>query len=305
VGKIRISDDNEIREIPIPEICLVGRHWSCQALFTAPQVPYFWLELRWLEQNWAWRPLNLVDDTRGTGSVGSNGWRVLGGVRNRRPRIAMADNVWLEFIDLAPPAAFAQNVETNDIITGDALEDLWECVDDRFYRFNWEEVSETESELKNGDMVSSGNALYRVFFPVLGAATLVAQLHLFLTDCSVSIDVQRLTASFDNGQATVEVYGECVRVLAAYALARRDEAYSDGGWLTATESYTRWLELGGNPTSSADRLGSERGKLRNQLRRAGILDVKDCFERQTSGYRTMLRLAIKPDQIFMDDNHLS
>ena len=73
---------------------------------------------------------------------------------------------------------------------------------------------------------------------------------------------------------------ECVRVLAAYALVRRDESYTEGGWLTAPESHQQWLKLGGNPNSGIERLGFERGKLRSQLRKAGVLDVKDLFERK-------------------------
>ena len=179
--------------------------------------------------------------------------------------------------------------------------DLWECVGDRFYRFGWDHASESDFELRDGDLVSSEDTIYRVFFPMPGTPTLVAQLQLMVGDCSVSIDLETLSASFESRDASVEVSGECVRVLAAYAIARRDEPLANGGWLTVNESHERWLDLGGNPNSNSERLGFERGKLRNQLRKAGVLDVKELFERQKAGYRTRLRLGLAPDQIFLAD----
>ena len=134
----------------------------------------------------------------------------------------------------------------------------------------------------------SDAGIYRLNLPSHDTHTLVAQLHLGLDDCSLRINVGELWASFESDQVMVRVTGECVRVLAAYAVVRRDESYTDGGWLTAPESHQRWLDLGGNPASGIERLGFERGKLRSQLRKAGVMDVKDLFERKTSGYRTML-----------------
>ena len=301
MGMVRISEMGESRELFMPEICLAGRHWSCHVQFRSGKVPQFWFEVRWFEQGWAWRPLNSIEETRGSGASLGNGWRAIRLTGNRPPRVTIAENVWVEFFDLTPPSAFAQNVETKGFLSGHALEDLWECIDDRFYRFGWEDARESEFELRDGDLVSSEGALYRVFLPNEGAPTLVAQLNLMVSDCSVTINLKKLTACFESSQTSLEVNGECVRVLAVYANTRLDEHFDDGGWLSAQSSYQRWLGLGGNPNSNAERLGFERGKLRNQLRRQGVLDVKGLFERQTSGYRTALRLSLNPDQIYFEE----
>ena len=300
MGIIRVHQPGNTRELLVPEVCQVGRHWSCHIKLTANHVPQFWIELRWLDHQWAWRALNRLEQTRGSGAQLRNGWRGFSATSSRNPRISIADDVWVEFVDLTPPQAFAQNVETLEFIDGDALENLWECVDDRFYRYGWEDAGESAYRLRDGDLVSSEGALYRVFFPVSGTPTLVAHLNLMVADCTVSIDVARLAARFESETASVSVTGECVRVLAAYARARADEHFSDGGWLTASESHQRWLDLGGNPNSNIERLGFERGKLRNQLRRHGVVDAKVLFERQTSAHRTQLRLSLNPDQIFFE-----
>lgn len=301
MGALKLTDGSATRVIPISEVCLVGRHWSCHARFFSSSVPQFWFEVRWLGQNWGWRPLNRVDETRGSGSVDKNGWRIINSLSRRVARITIDEGIVAELTDTTPPQAFAMNVENNEFVSGDALEDLYECVDDRFYRFGWEHGADASYELKDGDLVSSGTSLYRLFFPVLGAPTLVAQLHLIIDECSLRISVSELWASFESDESSVRVTGECVRVLAAYALVRRDESYTDGGWLTAPESHKQWLKLGGNTNSGIERLGFERGKLRSQLRKAGVLDVKDLFERKTSGYRTMLRLSTRADQIIFID----
>jgi hypothetical protein len=298
MGMVRVSESGVTRDVRVPEICLVGRHWSCHVGLSTTKVPQFWIELRWLEATWAWRALNSIEETRGAGKSLPNGWRAFRRTSSRNPRISIADDVWVEFIDLTSPSAFAQNVETGGFIDGEALEDLWECVDDRFYRFGWDDAREAEFELRDGDLVSSGGTLYRVFLPLDGPHTLVAQLHLMVTECTVTIDVSRLTAVFESKDAAVTVTGECVRVLAAYAQARLDEHFVEGGWLTAQESHQRWLDLGGNSASAVERLGFERGKLRNQLRKSGVLDAKDLFERQASAHRTLLRIPLTPKQIF-------
>ena len=186
---------------------------------------------------------------------------------------------------------------------GERLDELCESIDDRHYRFGWEHGPDDSHRLQDGDIIRSDAGIYRLNLPSHDTHTLVAQLHLGLDDCSLRINVGELWASFESDQVMVRVTGECVRVLAAYAFVRRDvESYTDGGWLTAPESHQRWLELGGNPASGIERLGFERGKLRSQLRKVGVMDVKDLFERKTSGYRTMLRLSIPADEIFVLDD---
>ena len=212
MGTVRISQGGKTHDIPIPKSCLAGRHWSCHVQFTSRNVPQFWVELRWIDHNWAWRPLNSIDDTRGAGASLSNGWRAARMSGNRAPRVSIAHDVWLDFIDVSPPQAFAQNVETNAFISGDALEDLWECVEGRIYRYGWDETTSAESELRDGDLVSSAGALYRVFCSEdVSAPTLLPQLKLLVSDSSVTIDINRLVATFESSQASARVAGECVR----------------------------------------------------------------------------------------------
>ncbi|MGC6417638.1 MAG: hypothetical protein ACON3Z_10990 [Bradymonadia bacterium] len=298
MASIRFSNAPE-SSLAIPEVCLVGRHWSCYANLNMRSVPLFWVEIRWMGSSWAWRAINSAEETRGSGAMGSKGWRVLRPDPTRRPRISIGDESWFEFVDLSPPEAFARNVNTHDVVAGDALDDLWECFDGRIYRLGWEESDSAEIQHVDGDLVQGADGLYRVFCPRLSAPTVVAPLTISMGDCSLEIDLENLKATFETSHASVDVRGECVRVMAAYALPRRDEHYSDGGWLTSIESHSRWLQLGGNPKSKPDRIGHERGKLRTQLHKAGVLEVKKLFERRSSGANTTIRLGLAPENIFI------
>ena len=302
VGLVRIIEGESVRDVPLPEMCIVGRHWSCHLRLTSTAVPQFWFEIRWIDNTWAWRPLNRVNETRGAGAIDSQGWRFISKTARRNTRVTIGADVAIEFTDVLPPAPFAVELTTGQVLGGERLDEICESIADRHYRFGWEHELDDSHRLQDGDIIHSVNGIYRLNLPSQDSQTLVAQLHLGLDDCSLRINVGELWASFESDQVMVRATGECVRVLAAYAVVRRDESYTDGGWLTAPESHQRWLELGGNPASGIERLGFERGKLRSQLRKAGVMDVKDLFERKTSGYRTMLRLSIPADEILVLDD---
>ena len=125
-----------------------------------------------------------------------------------------------------------------------------------------------------------------------------------MADCEVTIDLDNLEATFETSRSSAVIKGECVRVLAVYALPRRDEHYTDGGWLNSVESHSRWLALGGNPKSKPDRIGHERGKLRTKLNKAGVSDVQSLFERRSSSFRTTIRLGLAPEHIHVVGDEL-
>ena len=80
------------------------------------------------------------------------------------PSIALGDVARLDFLSIAPPETFAQNVQTGEVRSGDALDDLWEDVDGQIYRFGWEDAASGQNQaLSDGDLVVSEGELYRVF----------------------------------------------------------------------------------------------------------------------------------------------
>jgi hypothetical protein len=103
----------------------------------------------------------------------------------------------------------------------------------------------------------------------------------------VDIDVAARVAVFTQGAAEATVRGECVRVLAVYADARR----SGHGWLTPQEAWERWLAMGAPATWPLERVGWERTRLRAALARARVGGLAALFETQRDGMEWRLRLG--------------
>ncbi len=259
MGKIRLIYEDTDVLLPMPATLQVGRHWSCFAQVKDGRIPQFWLEIRWKGSTWAWRVLNAEEETRGMGAMKSHGWRELPPDPARVPSISLGDVARIEFLSIDPPHTFAQNIQTGEVHAGDALDDLWEDVDGQIYRFGWEEAGQGQNQaLNDGDLLVSDGDLYRVFMTASSPPTMMGSMDLATQECEVEIDLDTMTATFESSRGSASASGECVRVLAAYALARRDENRVDGGWLTAQEIYNRWVDLGGNASSKMDRPGFER-----------------------------------------------
>ena len=232
-----------MRDVPLPEMCIVGRHWSCHLRLTSTAVPQFWFEIRWIDNTWAWRLLNRVNETRGAGAIDSQGWRFISKTARRNTRVTIGADVAIEFTDVLPPAPFAVELTTGQVLGGERLDEICESIADRHYRFGWEHELDDSHRLQDGDIIHSVNGIYRLNLPSQDSQTLVAQLHLGLDDCSLRVNVGELWASFESDQVMVRATGKCVQVLAAYAVVRRDESYTDGGWLTAPKAISVGLNL--------------------------------------------------------------
>ena len=94
--------------------------------------------------------------------------------------------------------------------------------------------------------------------------------------------------------------GDCVRTLLVYAEAL-DSA--DEGWLSAEDSFKQWIFEGGNPQSTPERIGYQRGKVRTQLKEAGVPDSerKRLWERRTHDGQPEMRLTLKTANIEFDE----
>ena len=118
--------------------------------------------------------------------------------------------------------------------------------------------------------------------------------------CTLDLNVRTLCAVFTLGTIETEVFGECVRVLLAYAKARRDDGVPEGGWLTRDEAHRLWLDFGGSPESPTERIGWEKGKLRQKLVSSGALAVIRIFENRRINGVVFSRLSISAEGIHVE-----
>ena len=271
---------------PLASSTLVGRHWSCGVRVDAPRLPAFWLELRWDGDVWRWRELAGGGVTRGAGAEAEGGWRPFGarGISwDSQLAIALAEPI--------APAEGLLDLVDGAWLTGAALADWLESADGA----RWAPVEEGSPtrRLVDGDVFATRGRAWRYHAGTSVSETARETFHLGHREVTVELAAGRRRAVVRCGQREVTVHGECVRILTAYAIARR----RGDGWLTRTEAHDAWCSLGGRADSCIERLGWERGKLRTQLAEQGVLGVRELFETQIVEGVFETRLALRPEQL--------
>lgn len=280
-----------IREYALGTTTLVGRHRSCGVPLDAPAVPAFWLELRWTASGWMWRELGPSEVARGAGAAMGYGWRALrvGG------RIRVDEDTWLELVDDAAPEVVLVDVVTGEERRGAALDDLVEISDGRVLPLHAD--GEPSAELRDGDAFHDGRRTWRVLRPDVLDGTFQGGVTVGHPTCTIDLDLTARSVTVTVGTASCTAHGGPVLAMAPYAIARRDGAHDDGGWLTLTEAHAWWVRLGGAAASPPERLNWERAKLRTALAREGARGLDALFTVRRRVGETVIRVALPPDRI--------
>ncbi len=262
--------------VRLPGSAVVGRGAACLVRLDDPSVPTHWLEIRWIEGGWRWRTLAAAARTRGTGMLHDDGWRGLPVTTEGRPqRIRLDDVASVALLEGGAPTPFALDLHTGKTVEGEALSALVEVHDDLVLPLDAE--GDPARALPDGAVIVHEGRPWRLHLAGTPDPTRLVRVDLARAGITVEVDPERLSATFYQGEVDVSVTGEHVRVLAAYALARREDA-PRGGWLTPEAAWERWRALGGNPGSPVARLGWDRGRCRAHLARVGIAGVEHLFE---------------------------
>jgi hypothetical protein len=292
MGTLLVTDGADSRVLPLAPSTLVGRSWSCLARVAHPACPLYWLEVRWIAGAWAWRALAASARTRGAGAFVREEWRALTSAFGRGARVTLDDACSVELVDDAPPRPFAVDALTGEPLPDAELHALAEVRPDGIWPL--------EGQGRPGEALSDGHTflapgsdpprVLRVHVPGVLAHTAETRLDLARPGVIVEIDADLSRATFLQGATSVEVEGECVRVLAVYARARATDLPM-GGWLRPAEAWDGWVALGGNPTSPVRRVEWERARLRGKLARAGVGSVEALFEVRREGDTMRTRLG--------------
>jgi hypothetical protein len=199
----------------------------------------------------------------------------------------------VELVDDAPPRAFAIDLLTGEVVAEEALEARPEVRPDGIWPLSAEGAA--RSVLRDGQTFlapndAGGSRLLRLHCPEVVWHTAEAKIELQRWGARLLIDLSALTATLIQGEAAVEVHGECVRVLAVYARARLDRG--EDGWLRPAEAYRAWRKLGGSAQSPQQRVEWERARLRGRLARMGVASVDRLFELSREGETMRTQLAV-------------
>gem|GEM_PF-2027330 len=297
MGTVSVECQGRRVEKRLAASTLVGRHWRCDIIINDPRIPLYWLEVRWMSNDWAWRELTDTGATRGPGTRVSNGWRTITSLGKKTPRIIHPPNIALNFIDLSAPALMVEDLSTREQFGPDSYDEFIEIWDNKIRTVGWDAESSESSELLDGDTIHVRGRTLRVHASDLSKTTARAALDVTHKDCKLDIDMNELTATFTVNSVEAMVHGEFVRTLAVYAQTRLEEHFDEGGWLSRREAHRRWIEFGGNPDSPEERIGWDRGKLRTQLATQGGTKLKDLFTKSRTGSDVSIRLNLTPEQL--------
>lgn len=294
-----VSESGNVRAIPLAAATLVGRASSCLARVANESCPAHWLELRWCIDGWTWRALSAGDRTHGGGAFLAHGWRGLnaGGGRGTRIRLA-GTSVYMELVEGGAPRPFAWDVMADEPLDGEALAEVAEVHEALLLPLS--------AEGDQAQALSDGQAwvhlappgaprTLRAHVPSVLAPTVSPIMDFARDGMTVDIDLPKLRATFLQGDSVAVVSGECVRVLAVFAIARQ----RGEGWLHASEAWARWTELGGAQDTALERMSWERGKLRGQLARQRVTGLALVFSNRKLHAFVECRLGANSAAIFV------
>ena len=283
-----LTADDRTRAHPLASSTLIGRAPACHLRITDPAVPLYWLEVRWLGDVWGWRTLGAESRTRGAGPADTAGWRRLTASAGRGGRVTLDTRIWVELVDGGPPEPFVVDARTGERLVGDALHGLVECWPDKLLPLDAE--GDAARAYVDGDVFVVAGRAYRAHVPDVPEHTVGARMDLRDGSIDLDLDLASRVAVFTQGSAEARVRGECVRVLAVYAEARRRDA-PEGGWLRPDEAWEAWRALGAPTDAPLERLGWERTRLRTNLAHLGVAGLEQLFETQREGLTWRLRLS--------------
>ena len=291
MARLSVHCGDTTRIVPLAGSSLVGRGAACLVRIDDPAVPTHWLELRWIEGGWRWRTLAAAARTRGVGMLHDEGWRGLPVTTEGRPqRIRLDDVASVSLVEGGPPAPFALDLGSLTTLEGEALCEVVEVRDDVVLPLDAE--GDPARALADGAVVVHAGRPWRLHLAGAPDPTRVVRIDLARPGVTVEIDPETLRATFYQGEVDVSMNGEHVRVLAAYARARREDT-PRGGWLSPEAAWEQWRALGGNPTSPVARLGWDRGRCRAHLARVGVAGVEHLFETRRMQGAPEVRLGVE------------
>lgn len=285
MGAILLKTGTQTRQILLLESNGFGRSPELGAgSIEHTQIPFFWIEIRWLNSMWVWRVLNSDDKTTGKGEIVYFGWRKFEGT------IRLQQFCEIELIDNRPPEVLIENVNSKQRLSASMC--TWLCVGDNGYS-----LGEQEPILQHGQCFVVENVVYRIWLLQSYAPSRESICSISSPTCRLEIRRASLEAVFKDKDVSVIVQGEFVRVLLVYAIDRMET----DGWLCAQNAYDEWVNLGGNAQSEPLRISWERNKLRALLLQHGVTEVDRLFDRQRIGATWFHRLCFPAEKITLVD----
>jgi len=291
VGVILIKDADGVHQAPLSPSTLVGRHFLTCKPIVDPTIHLYWLEIRWSSKGWLWRTLAGAGRTRGAGTLVDELWRTLPHSGARGGRIVWQDRVSVELVDPSPPGLCGRELKSGSWMSEDQLTRLVEDRGEGYFSLG------TGLPVTDGDTIESSAGPVQLYLPTVPMDTEKSRFSVLNSGLHIDLCLGTLAATFTVSDVEAEVRGECVRVLAAYAIRRAAYVEEARTWLTRPDAHALWRALGGNTSSPEARVAWERGKVRLQLNQQGVADTSELFAVADRRGARMCRLSIPFGQV--------
>ncbi len=294
MGRIRITAANDQRELPLAATTVLGRHPSCTWVLPQPEIPTFWVELRWTRAGWSWRELG--GDARGprkrSRALGQDWWLIdRGGRLNGR-------SVRVELIDAGPPDRFAVELDSGQVLDGERLQRVVADDTGQPLPADWELAADPPPPLSDGEQFEVGGQRYRYHAGSAPQATAQRQLDLLRHSCRLELGVEdgRPVLHVWDGPVERKARGAPLWSLVPYLEARITDT-PRGGWLSLGQAHTRWQELCPGSSSGQERVGQDRSRACRALHALGVVNPHALFARRRIDDHWQVRVALEPGQL--------
>ena len=270
MGRIRILQGEEVRELPLAADTQLGRTWSCTWRVEEPELPALWLELRWFGSGWAWKPLG-TDTVQGRGGSERlpSGWRwFVAGTTLR------AASVQIELIDTGAPSSSAVDLDSGERLEGSLAEALLERRADGWWPVDAEASGRRSRPLEPGEteVVLGRRRVFHLADPPVATASVLDLFH-FRTE--LRLEAGRTLQVLGAG-GTVELGGSFVQLLVPYFQAR---LLDDQGWLHVDELRVAWEDLTGT-VPAPNLTSSYRHRIVRAMASEGVRGAERLFDVQ-------------------------
>jgi len=302
LGSILVGTPGDLRKLELTETTIIGRHWQCNVVLNSPHIPLYWLEIRWINGNWAWRSLGATERTKGTGTAGRHGWMYWHPRTGTKMRVNIENGSRVELLDVSPPGLLLQDLFTGEQFPIPACFDYLALSNRHVYRRGQDEEDPSVA-IVDGEVFEMDGKPLRLWLPVTWEATVEPLIDITHPNTEMAINPGTLTACFVNADSEIRLKGEYVRLLGVYLRARKEGSWdADGGWLSSEEAHAAWIQSGGLTSSPIERIAWMRGKARSHLIQNGAGKSETLFDRRRKNSHWEHRISLAPSQLHIDEN---
>ena len=298
MGKVSYGWNGNQWEGWLSRACCLGRHPNCCVVLDHPDIPVFWIEVRFKGGEWWWRDLRPDDGrSRSRGEILQDGWHRFRGENGEIASIECGEDVWLRLSDPGPPTLFARDLASGALLCGSELEPFIEVWPDQARRIGWE--SGDGGFVADYSVHPFPTRCLQFHIPVSSLPRGGSGVTLDSSDCTLQVFSYALRAVFSQGDAECAITGSCVRVLWVYVLARVSEEYPEG-WLSEEDAVQLWHQTLRQTHGARPQMDFERGRLRERLGASGAGELADLFETQKVSDVYQIRLRMPPERIALN-----